>query len=393
MAASVKAAVAPAVIRWARESYGLSVQDAAERLHVHPDRIAAWESGEDRPTIGQLRRASEVYRRPFGVFLLSEPPAEAQPLPHDFRRLPGEVPQPKSERLTYQLRLAAERRLQALELYEDLGERPEPFPVRARLGEDAERLGQAIREAVKVTVEEQAAWRTPEAALSAWKAKLESVGILVVQFSRVDVREMRGASVVEFPLPVIALNSKDSVAGRVFTLFHELAHISLGEASLCDIDEDHARPPQEQAVEVFCNTVAGAVLVPREAILGHRLVQAHHERLVEWSDEEIDALRRHFAVSRFVVLRRLVSLGRASDAYYARRHRAWAEELAQRETARADRDVYVPPPRKALSATGKEFARLVLRAYHEDHITLSDVSEYLRLKVRHLPELEREAFG
>jgi Zn-dependent peptidase ImmA (M78 family) len=293
----------------------------------------------------------------------------------------------------YQLRLAAERRLQALELYEDLGERPEPFPVRARLGQDVERVGQAIREALRVTMEEQAAWRTAEAALSAWKARLESAGVLVVQFSRVDVREMRGASVVEFPLPVVALNSKDSAAGRVFTLFHELAHISLGEASLCDIDDNHARPPQEQAVEVFCNAVAGAALIPRDAILAHRLVQARQERLVEWTDEEIDVLRRFFAVSRFVVLRRLVSLGRASDAFYGRQHRVWADELAQREAAQADRDVYVPPPRKALSAAGKEFARLVLRAYHEDHITLSDVSEYLRLKVKHLPELEREAFG
>jgi Zn-dependent peptidase ImmA (M78 family) len=289
--------------------------------------------------------------------------------------------------------LAAERRVQALELYEDLGERPEPFPVRARLGQDVERIGHAIREALRVTTEEQAAWRTPEAALSAWKAKLESSGVLVVQFSRLDVHEMRGASVVEFPLPIIALNSKDSAAGRVFTLFHELAHISLGEASLCDIDDNHVLPPQEQAVEVFCNSVAGAALIPRDAILGHPLVNAHQERLVEWPDEEIDVLRRYFAVSRFVVLRRLVALGRASDAFYGRRHRLWSDELAQREASLADRDVYVPPPRRTLSATGKAFARLVLRAYHEDHITLSDVSEYLRLKVKHLPELEREAFG
>ena len=244
MAATVKAAVAPAVMRWARESHGLSLEEAAERLHVHAERITAWEAGEDRPTIGQLRRAAEVYRRPFGVFLLSEPPTDAFRLPHDFRRLPGDVPQPKSERLTYQLRLTAERRLQALELYEDLGERPEAFPVRTQLGEDVDRIADALRNALKVTAEEQATWRTPEAALPAWKAKLEGAGVLVVQFSRVAVSEMRGASVVEFPLPVIALNAKDSAAGRGFTLFHEVAHISLGGGSLCDIDDDHVRPPR-----------------------------------------------------------------------------------------------------------------------------------------------------
>lgn len=36
--------------------------------------MAAWEIGEAVPTIAQLRKAAEVYKRSLAVFFLSEPP-------------------------------------------------------------------------------------------------------------------------------------------------------------------------------------------------------------------------------------------------------------------------------------------------------------------------------
>ena len=52
--------------------------------------MQAWEDGEAHPSMAQLRRMAAAYRRLLSDFYLPRPP-EDDPLPHDFRRLPGEV--------------------------------------------------------------------------------------------------------------------------------------------------------------------------------------------------------------------------------------------------------------------------------------------------------------
>ncbi len=51
------------------------------------ERLTEWEEGRLRPTVTQLRKAANVYKRPLAVFFLPRPPAQPQPL-HDFRRFP-----------------------------------------------------------------------------------------------------------------------------------------------------------------------------------------------------------------------------------------------------------------------------------------------------------------
>ena len=38
---------------------------------------------------------------------------------------------------------------------------------------------------------------------------------------------------------------------------------------------------------------------------------------------------------------------------------------------------------------GKPFVRVVLNNYYQDRLTLSDVSRYLGLRVKHMPRLEQ----
>jgi len=78
----------PALLSWARRSLNLTDEQAASRLGVSVEALRTWETGEQRPTIAQLRTAAEKYRRPLGVFFLSTPPADPTP-PHDFRIVSG----------------------------------------------------------------------------------------------------------------------------------------------------------------------------------------------------------------------------------------------------------------------------------------------------------------
>src|SRR5664280_543803 len=88
VAASVPALVEPAVLRWARESIGLSVLAAERKLGLPEGRVEAWETCEATPTIAQLRSAASVYKRPLGVFFLPEPPTDFDAM-RDFRRHVG----------------------------------------------------------------------------------------------------------------------------------------------------------------------------------------------------------------------------------------------------------------------------------------------------------------
>ncbi len=88
MSRSIPALVRPALLAWAREKAGLHPEEAAARLHIQADRLREWERGEEQPSIAQLRKLGELYKRPLVLFFLPEPPRDFGPQ-REFRRLPG----------------------------------------------------------------------------------------------------------------------------------------------------------------------------------------------------------------------------------------------------------------------------------------------------------------
>src|SRR6516164_8722562 len=101
MAEQIEALVKPELLVWARKAAGLDVENAARKTQVKPQRLEEWENGGSRPTIAQVRKLADIYKRPLAVFFLEEPPAEEGDLP-DFRRFDpaGVLP------ITPELRLA-----------------------------------------------------------------------------------------------------------------------------------------------------------------------------------------------------------------------------------------------------------------------------------------------
>ena len=85
MAKSVKALINPAMLAWAREQAGFSPDDAARRLHIDEERLAALESGDETPTFAKLLHLADLYKRPVSLFYLKTPPKGWQPI-QDFGR-------------------------------------------------------------------------------------------------------------------------------------------------------------------------------------------------------------------------------------------------------------------------------------------------------------------
>jgi ribosome-binding protein aMBF1 (putative translation factor) len=74
MPRSIPALVKPALLVWARERSGLTVEAAAAKMQLDADLLRDWESGSARPTIAQVRKLGDVYKRPLAVFFLPQPP-------------------------------------------------------------------------------------------------------------------------------------------------------------------------------------------------------------------------------------------------------------------------------------------------------------------------------
>lgn len=388
MSLRVQALVRPDMLIWARESAGLSPDVAARKAQVKAERLNDWEAGVQRPTVKQLRKLARVYRRPLAVFYLPEPPTTFKPL-HDFRRLSGVAAAGEQPELRYAVRRAHERREIALELYGALGESPPEFELAAALSEDSDLVAARLRGLLSVDHKEQLAWSSPYDALNGWRSALERAGVLVFQVSRVDPTEMRAFSIADRPLPVIAVNIKDAPHARVFSMLHELAHLAMRQGGLCDLHEEGMRSEEEQRAEIACNMIAGAVLVPGERLMAEDVVRAKRGAS-EWGDEELVSLSRRYGVSREVILRRLLLLGRTSQAFYRKK----ALEMRERAASRPERAPGFPPPHAlAVSTAGHLFARLVLRSYYEGSITSRDVSDFLEIRLQHMSRVEQVVLG
>lgn len=390
MGSRIEAIVKPELLIWARESAGLRIEEVAKKAGVKPDRLNKWEDGELRPTIRQLRTLARIYKRPLAVFYLPKTPKKFQAL-REFRRLPATGIYEYSPNLRFEIRRAEDRRQIALDLYQLLGESPPEINISVELSDKPENKASEIRELLGISYKTQVNWTNIYEAFNNWKKALEDSGILIFQAPNIDLNEMRAFSISDSPLPVIVLNVKDSPLARIFSLLHEFIHILLKKGGLCDLEEERFPSQEEYEIEVFCNHIAGAILIPNEQLSSERIVldKADYD---EWEDEEINQLANRYKVSREVALRRLLISGYATKEFYRKKREEYQEELKELPK-RIEGEGYPSPSIKAISSAGHHFIRLVLNSYYQEKITSSDVSDFLGIRLKHMAKIEKKVIG
>jgi Zn-dependent peptidase ImmA (M78 family) len=154
-------------------------------------------------------------------------------------------------------------------------------------------------------------------------------------------------------------------------------------------NEDHL-PTEAQAIEVYCNRFAGALLVPKKDLLAHDLVRCELAPC-EWSDETLALLAKTFKVSQEVILRRLVILNLADSAFYSRKRAEWQASTLVFEQRKLRRRAY--PSRRCVRENGVSFVSLVLNAHRQGTITYADIADYLGVRFKYLPEVEELVGG
>lgn len=394
MARTPDALIKPDLLIWARQSAGYGLDAAAVKLRISEERLRSWESGETRPTIAQLRAAARVYKRPLAIFYLSEPPRDFQPL-RDYRRLPDAELGQLSPALLAFIRRAHALREADLELRELADEPVGPAPTLTGPTADPESYGTAARALLGVSLAQQAAWSDSRRALNAWLDAVSKLDILVLHAQSIPIQEMRGFSISMDRLPVVVLNGGDFPRARIFTLLHEFAHVLLHADGVCDaLPRRQARGPTDE-IEIFCNRVAAAALMPLDAFRSEPTLQ---DRPADqrWSEGTIRGLSEKYSVSREAVVRRLYSIGLADwsflkekDAEYRLGYETYREQQ-KREREENKRSGGPSYYRMKVRDLGRGFIESALDAYYRRAITGSDLSEYLEIKLNGLPKLEAE---
>jgi Zn-dependent peptidase ImmA (M78 family) len=389
MARRIEGIANPPLLIWARESAGFDNEEAAKKAHVKPEHLSQWEAGEGRPTLCQLRKLAWIYRRPLAVFHLPAPPQATYEPPRDFRVFVPADQREYSPALRLEVRQANHRRRLALQMYEEVGGPPE-FGLEAHLREDAETVGLRIREDLGIDYADQRTWTGGygREAFNNWRAAIEHAGVLVFQTRGVDEREMLGFSIEERPLPAIVINNQGAYTLRTFTMLHELTHIMLHVGGLCDLGESANERLQERPIEVFCNYVAGAALVPRSHLLQEEEVAEHRTGPV-WLDDRVSSLARRYGVSPEALLRRLLICGRTTRDFYQRKRPEYLERYEQLRRRRTSKGA-PHPSTLAVATVGPTLTRLVLRNYAEERITPTEAAGCLGVKLKHLDRIRAE---
>lgn len=377
---SLEVSVEPKVLVWARQSIGRDIEEVAKKLKVSENTVASWELGQKKPTLVQLEKlAKTIYKRPLSAFFLQSPPVEPAP-PTDFRTLPADRELPFSSKTRLTIRRAQRLQSLATELKGTITK--EVFKIGSiSLSDDPEEVAIEIRNDLKIDVQTQFHWKDENIALNEWKKVLENRGILVFQLG-MPIQETRGFSLIDNKIPAIVLNLRDSINGRIFSLFHEYAHLLLDKSGICDMEEQDYLQQEDKAIERFCNHFVGAILVPKNALLGHELAKQK-----KWTEQILGEIAKSFKVSQEVILRRLVILGLASRDLYKRKHEEWSAKAKEKQKEK--RPLKISQPKKCIRENGTPFVSLVLDANKKGEITYSDVADYLGIRIKHIPKIEQ----
>jgi Zn-dependent peptidase ImmA (M78 family) len=370
VATSTPAYVTPKVLRWARESGGFSLEEAAEKIPIRPDKLASAERGEHLLTLRQAEKAAEIYDRPLAALFLTDPPTEEAP-EQQFRRLPDAPKPPWLPPMHALARRVRQRQEAAAEIYELLEETPPWLDTKSRFKVGIAQLAWKVRDVLGIALDEQLDWRDSSgyAPLRHWIDAIESLGVLVMQNGDLPVDLMRGFASPHPTAPGIVLNSQDDPRARAFTSVHELGHLCLGEVG-------HRLGSE---TERWCDRFAGEVLMPSRDVIRHFADIRKRELL-----EKVDEIALAFGVTPLAAAVRLGALGIFSKNQTTE---VIAEIRRRKKAPKGGGGEYY---NNQIARLGPSFIQLVFSALDGQVLTYPAASGLLGVKVNNFDTLRQK---
>lgn len=339
--------VTPSVVGWAIDESGYAPGEIAAHLEIDAETVQAWLDGTERPTVGQLTKLGKKLKRPRSLFFLPAAPANAS-LPPQLRTAAGREGRDLSPAERLQVRRA--RRVQQLVASVIDVEADTSIP-RLGTGSKPSLVADGLRRWLGVPANAHNVWDgDARKARDAWIDWFEQAGILVMQL-RLGSEGLRGFSLPHPTVPAIAVSTAQNNPARSFTLWHELAHLSMGSEASC------MAISAANSIERRCDEIASCALIPEE-----ELRAAHAPLSVDDRLSLIENLARHFGTSLRATALALIRSELGSERDYA---------LVERERPIADTD---KPP----AFGGGGMSRAHLRAREVGRVAVGAITDAIR---------------
>jgi Zn-dependent peptidase ImmA (M78 family)/transcriptional regulator with XRE-family HTH domain len=261
----------PEILKWARETAGLDLDEAAKKLGFRDsnkrtaiEKLESLERGQNPPTNAQLNKMAKAYFQPPMVFYLPNPPRRGDQS-EDFRTVLQREADPKGNaRLNLLTRdLKSAQRLVKGVLLED-GAESLPFVNSASVSMGVDSVAQDIVKTIDFDIDTFRIERRVRDAFAYLREQIERRRVFVLlrsdlgsHHTTIPVEVFRGVAFADEIAPFIVINRKDAASAWSFTALHELAHIWLGISGVSGVFG-------EKNVERFCDRVAGAILFPSQ---------------------------------------------------------------------------------------------------------------------------------
>ena len=372
--------ITPAVVQWARERAGYSIEDASRVFK----KIAAWEGGDALPTYVQLEQMAEKFKIPVAVFFFPKPPA-LPPIEQSFRTLTAEgfAAIPRKVRLF--LRRGQAMQLNLAELND--GKNPAGRVISRDLkfspNTSLDRIAAEVRTYLGVSVDEQASWKSVDEALEKWREVFATKAGVYVFKDAFREPNYFGFCLYDDEFPVIYINNSSAKSRQIFTLFHELGHLLFHTSGIDILDDKFIvhLSDAEQKIEVICNVLAARVLVPDD-VLDKRLKGAKIGRQLATQ------LAGYFSVSREVIYRKFLDRGLIDADEYTAAAKDWAAQIKPKD-AESSGNYY----NSQHAYLGQRYIDLAFTRYHQQRFDRGQLAEYLNLKLKNLPTFAEKFAG
>jgi Zn-dependent peptidase ImmA (M78 family) len=366
------------VLKWARESIGLSIEDVAQRMKKTTEVIKSWESGEKSPSYSQLEKlAYSVLKRPVALFFFPDIPKEDTPKT-ELRTLPDIIIDTLPSEIISLYRKVKVFQLNLADLYD--GNKPseknllEDFSLDRKT--DIEIIARDLRKYIKVKIDEQFSWNSFDSAFKKWRFALEDVGIFIFKdaFRNYDYS---GFCVYDDKYPLIYLNNSMPITRQIFTIFHELGHLLMhsGGIDFRNRDIPNSFKNIYSEYETLCNKFTNCFLVPSKYFESEKL---------EKSEKCWEDLSEKYRVSREVILRNYLDRGLVTEKEYYRYTNKWIEQAKEKKEKGGGGNYYY----NQMTYLGEKYIDLAFSKYYQNKITVENLSEILNIKVKNIPNLE-----
>lgn len=241
-----------------------------------------------------------------------------------------------------------------------------------------------IREYFSIEIDKQFKCSSPRQFYLYLRNQIEKKGVFISCFKNIEISIIRGLAFFNSGTPIIGINDNDRPPAKSFSIIHEIVHIYKKESSICNEMYSSWSAKNE---EIFCNAVAGEVLVPEKSL--KVIMKKYPDDIL--SAKDISTIAAKFSVSREVIVRRLLDVGYIDNIEYQTYIDEFENEWIQtREENKLKRQngisTGIPKniSREAIDRNSSSICTILYKGYCEDIYSKRDIARHLKIQIKHV---------